>query len=364
MVLQNDRDCTVLRQPAATCATRICWCSATRRTTRRPRRARRSGACAPVFGGRLRLRAHPLHGRWPRRAAGRWSRRCSTAGRSRRRTQATPTTATTGSAVSTAATASGRVREVRAIRTSCGTSSRAMRAPSRRPTTARESRCAATTRCANDHHLGVNDPGAYDFRTAGTGTSGSPRLEPAQHAELGRKPLLVLQGQPAHRFWFQFRPFGIQSLETHRLDLRGQLRTGGIAEMLEAQHCPSGCGDLFRVVDQARPPTVLDKLGSDLRRVLSAPDVQARFEEMGLVAAPTTPTSFSDSWPARIRAGRKLSKTQGSRLNRGRRTFCLDYLGDQNAFPTRRGIVTVLVDAGPLRGVPNHLRRQEEPPAS
>ena len=37
---------------------------------------------------------------------------------------------------------------------------------------------------------------------------------------------------------------------------------------------------------------MLDELGSDLRRVLSAPDVQARLEEMGLVAAPTTPDEF------------------------------------------------------------------------
>ena len=86
MVLQNERDCTVLRQAGAQPARRAPR-GVRRRCARHAGRGARATqrACTPAFGERPRLRARHLHGRWPRAAAARWSRRCSTAARSRRR---------------------------------------------------------------------------------------------------------------------------------------------------------------------------------------------------------------------------------------------------------------------------------------
>lgn len=52
----------------------------------------------------------------------------------------------------------------------------------------------------------------------------------------------------------------------------------------------SGWGGLL--APAGTPPAVLAKLNADLQTVLSSPDVQARFEQLGLVAAPTSAEDF------------------------------------------------------------------------
>jgi tripartite-type tricarboxylate transporter receptor subunit TctC len=52
----------------------------------------------------------------------------------------------------------------------------------------------------------------------------------------------------------------------------------------------SGWGGLF--APAGTPPAVLQKLSADLTQVLGTPEVQARFEQMGLVAAPTSAEEF------------------------------------------------------------------------
>lgn len=52
----------------------------------------------------------------------------------------------------------------------------------------------------------------------------------------------------------------------------------------------SGWGGLFATA--GTPPAVLQKLSADVRKVLATPEVQARFEQLGLVAAPTSGEEF------------------------------------------------------------------------